>query len=234
MSLPNISFPSYTTTLPSNGATVKYRPFLVKEKKLLMMAGEDGTFESMYETTKQIIANCTLSKLNVESLPLFDIQHLFLKIRAKSVGETSDFIVPCSQCKNQIEVSVNLDEVKIEKNPLHSTKIMLTDTVGLEMKYPTITSEKVWNTDIKQAEQETELIINCIECVFEGDQLYPAKDTDRKELVQLIENMTTENYDKIKKFFETMPKISHRIDYTCTKCGNKDHVVLNNLTDFFE
>ena len=233
MPLPTIATPQYSCVLPSNNQTVRFRPFLVKEKKILMMAAEEATFDAMYTATKQIIENCILDKINIESLPLFDIQYLFLKIRCKSVGETSEFNVKCSSCEHENEISVNLEQVGVIKNPEHTDKIMLSSNVGIKMKYPDLTIEKTMSQGEK-AQNDHELILKCIDYVFDGDSIYPAKDTAKEDLVQLLDSLSFENYSKIVKFFETIPKISHKINFSCSKCQTSNSYVINNLVDFFE
>lgn len=234
MSLPNLAVPQYSCTLPSNGSTIRFRPFLVKEKKLIMMAAEEGTFDAMYNATKQIIENCILDKIRVETLPMFDLQYLFLKIRCKSIGETSEFSIKCTNCDTVNEVSVNLDEVKVKTGLNHTDKIMLSETVGIKMKYPDITLEKDMSNNKKESEQEYDLIIKCIDYIFDGDTIYPAKDTPRQELSELLDSLSLENYNKIKDFFETIPKLEHNLEFTCKKCANLNKHVINNLVDFFE
>lgn len=233
MALPTIDVPTYSLTVPSTGAAVKFRPFLVKENKLLLLANASESLDDMYRTIGQIIQNCTFGQLNPEKLTIFDVQYIFLKIRSKSVGEVAEFSVECSACKEAVPVQINLEEVQIKKNPKNNPKIQLTDKVGLIMKYPTLQSEKIAQSATSDADREIELIISCIECVYDATETYEAKSQSREELRGLIEQLTTENYNKINQFFETLPGIAHEVPYTC-KCGHKDKIVVEKLNDFFE
>lgn len=239
MSLPNVAAPLFNLTLPSNGQNITFRPFLVKEEKILLMAKEGKDEESIVTATIQILENCTNGEVNIKSLPSFDIEYLFLNIRAKSVGEEIELRYRHSggvnregiECGTSTPVLIDIEEVKVKFDDTHSNKIMLTDTVGIQMKYPSIgTYESMIHHSL---EDVVEVIVDCIEFLYDNDQIYDETTTSRKEYKDFIENLSQEQLQKINKFFETMPRIEHEIEYTCGGCGQKDKLTLRGLTDFF-
>jgi len=223
----------YELQLVSNDQKIQYRPFLVKEKKILMAASESKSPDAAYLAVKQIVNNCTFGKIDVENLAIFDLQFLFLKIRSKSIGEIADFKLECSKCSKDVLCYINFDEIKVEKNPEHNRKIMLTDKIGIMMKYPNMTLEKVLESSTAD-EIDTKIILNCIDYVFDETQIYYAKDTSKQDLENLIDSMTESQYEKIEKFFETLPKLEHKIKYTCKSCGHSDEYEVDDLYGFFD
>lgn len=239
MSLPNVTAPLFKLILPSTQKEVHFRPFLVKEEKVLLMAKEAEDEESIITATIQILENCTNGELDIKSLPSFDIEYLFLNIRAKSVGEEIELRYRHSggvnrdgvECKTSTPVVVNIEEVKVKFNENHTNKIMLTEKVGIQMKYPTI---GVLEGMIKKNLNDViEIIVDCIEFLFDEEQIYDRNTTTREEFVEFIEGLSQEQLEKINTFFDTMPQIEHEIEYTCGGCGQKDKLTLKGLTDFF-
>ena len=233
MPLPQIDVPIYELELTSDKSKVKYRPFLVKEKKILMIAAESEDPSAAYLAIKQIVNNCTFNKVDVEEMALFDLQYLFLNIRSKSIGEVSEFKFPCPKCKNKIQSSINFSEVQVYVDPEHTRKIMLTDNIGIYMKYPNIQIEKLAKEKLSKQELDLKVIIKCIEYVFDEEQVYYAKDVDEKELYELIENLTEKQMEKISQFFQTIPTLKHDLDYKCQSCGNEGAYKIRDLQGFF-
>lgn len=232
-SIPRVVVPNYTTTLPSNGKTVTYRPYLVKEKKLLMLAKEQGSNEAIVAAIKQVITNCTLGTVDAEKIGILDLQYLFLKIRSKSVGEVVEFLIPCQSCKMKVETQINLDAIEVSKNPKHTNKIMLDDNIGITMKYPDINSDKILRSGNSNTTKEMDFIVNAIDTVFDKNQIYYAKDYSEAELKELVDSMTESNYQKIAEFYQTMPRLTHKVEYKCPRCGVDGTAEFNNIYDFF-
>jgi hypothetical protein len=238
MSLPKLTTPVYETILPSTEKVIKYRPFLVKEEKLLLTALEDGDEKVIFNAVKQIIKNCVREKLKVEDLPTFDIEYLFLRLRAKSVGEKVTIGLkpfPCSQneeelCKYTTEVEINLEEVKVIKGEKHSSKIMITDEVGLKMKYPDMTAVNIKGNE---TEAGMSLIKNCIEMIFTEEDTHERGTFSEKELDDFIDSLNTAQFTKIKEFFDTMPVLKHTAKYKCTTCGDEKETTIQGLNSFF-
>lgn len=233
MALPKIDVPVYELKLVSTGEKIHYRPFLVREKKILMVASESNDPETSYLAVKQIVNNCTFEKLDVENLALFDLQHLFLKIRSKSIGEVAEFKFACPKCTKHVTSSINFDTIQITINPEHDKKIMITDTIGIMMKYPGMKLEKMARSNMKKEDIDTEIILSCIDYIFEGEQIFYAKDTDKKELKDLLENLTESQFKKIQKFYETLPVLEHKIEYYCKECNHQGTHLVKDLYGFF-
>ena len=238
MPLPKLNIPVYETILPSTEKVIKYRPFLVKEEKLLLTAQEGGDdAEALLPAVKQIISNCVQSKIDVEKLPSFDIEYLFLRLRAKSVGETSTIALkpyPCSEnngelCNNVTEVEINLEEVKVEKNKEHTSKIMLDDSVGIKMSYPDLETIK---SDMGVS-AGMEIIKKCIEMIFTEKETHEKGSFSEKELDDFLDSLNTEQFLKIQSFYETMPQLKHTVKYKCTTCGEDKETTIQGLNSFF-
>lgn len=232
MGLPQIDVPIYELKLVSTDEKINYRPFLVREKKILMVASESKDANSAYLAIKQIVNNCTFGKVDVENMALFDLQYLFMKIRSKSIGETAEFKFSCPKCSADIASSINFDEIKITTDPEHNRKIMITDKVGIMMRYPNMQIERIVQ-DTKREEMDIKIVTSCIDYVFDAESVYYAKDTDPKELESLVENLTEQQFKKIEKFFKTFPKLEHTINYNCKKCGHADSYVVRDMYGFF-
>jgi hypothetical protein len=239
MSLPQIDVPVYHETLPISGKKVKYRCYLVKEQKILLIASETKTQQAVYEAICQILRNCTFGGVDPEELPILDVQYLFLRLRCKSVGETSEFMYPCSGCNTANRVTVNLDEVKVVKNPDHKDTIMLTDKIGIKMKYPTIALDKVVretpSSDKPGKWKESVVLKTMIECIFEKDgAVYPMSETSDEEFDKFMETLSVSQYEQIQTFFQTLPKMEHKLNFTCIKCQANNALEVDSFEDFFE
>ena len=238
MPLPKIATPTYELELPSTGETIQYRPFLVKEEKLLVIALESEDNKQITTAIKTVIKNCILTKnIKVELLPTFDIEFLFLNIRGKSVGEELDVNIICpDDGETEVPVKINLDDIKVQKNEEHSNRIKLDDSIMMEMKYPSLDQfiKNNFDFDNKNAmDQSFELIGSCIDKIYTEDEVWATADVSKKELNEFLESMNSSQFKDIEKFFETMPKLSHTVKVTNPKTKVESEVVLEGLASFF-
>jgi hypothetical protein len=238
MPLPKIATPTYELELPSTGETIQYRPFLVKEEKLLVIALESEDTKQITTSIKTVIKNCILTKgIKVEDLPTFDIEYLFLNIRGKSVGEVIDVNIICPDDEEtQVTVKINLDDIKVQKNEEHSNRIKLDNSIMMEMKYPSLEQFIKNNFDFSDKnamDQSFELIGSCIDKIFTEDEVWVTSDVSKKELTEFLESMNSSQFKDIEKFFETMPKLSHKIVVRNPKTSVESEVVLEGLASFF-
>ena len=237
MALPKLNVPVYETILPSTEKVIKYRPFLVKEEKLLLTAQESGE-DAVLPAVKQIIKNCVQGEIDVDKMPIFDIEYLFLRLRAKSVGEEVTLgLKPwgCPQndgelCKFTTEVTINLEEIECVKNEKHTSKIMLDDKIGIMMKYPDIS-----HLNMKGSENEMGLkvIKKCINMIFTEEETYERDSYTDKELDEFIDSLNTKQMEQIKNFFDTMPVLKHTVKYTCKTCNEEKETTIEGLQSFF-
>ena len=238
MPLPRITTPIYELEIPSLKKKIRYRPFLVKEEKILIIALESEDSKQIANAVKTVISNCILSKgIKVEDLSTFDIEYLFLNIRGKSVGETVDVLITCPDDETtQVPMSINLDEINVEENPKHSRDIKLDDTLTLRMRYPSMT-EFIKNNfdsgDGVSVDDTFDLIISCIEQIYSEEESWTASDSTKKELLEFVEQLSSKQFKEVEKFFETMPKLSHTIKIKNPKTGVESEVVLEGLSAFF-
>lgn len=237
MPLPKIVAPVFDLDLPSTGQTIKYRPFLVKEEKLLLLALESEDTKQITTAIKTVIKNCIETKgIKVESLPTFDIEYLFLNIRGKSVGETVDVLVTCpDDGTTQVPVSINLDEIKVSVSPEHTRDIQLDDALTLRMKYPSLQEfiKSNFNSGEVSVEDTFDLISSCIEQVYSEEESWNASDFSKKELQDFVDQLSSKQFKKIEAFFDTMPKLSHTITLKNPNTGVESDVVLEGLSSFF-
>jgi hypothetical protein len=230
MALPKLNTPTFELTLPSNGSKVKFRPFLVKEHKVLLTMSEAENNE-VARIIRELVDVCTFKQLNVDELPHFDIEYIFMFLRAKSIGESVDVIVNC-ECGEKIETSFNIEELKVDKPEGHSNKIMINDTVGVEMKYPNIDDVVgIFASDDNQ--KVIDIIITSIKAVYDADNYWETKDQTKQELEEFVYSLTKEQFDKLEKFFVTSPKIVQHIECDCPKCGKHNVSKLEGLQNFF-
>ena len=238
MPLPKIATPVYELELPSTGETIQYRPFLVKEEKVLVIALESEDVKQITTAIKNVIKNCIKTKdVKVENLPTFDIEYLFLNIRGKSVGEDIEVNVTCpDDGETQVPVTINLDDIKVQKNEDHTNRIKLDDSIMMEMKYPSLDQfiKNNFNFEERSAmDQSFELIATCIDKIFTEEDVWAAEDCSKKEIVEFLEGMNSSQFKEIEKFFETMPKISHTIKVKNPKTKKESEVVIEGLAGFF-
>jgi len=238
MPLPKIATPTYELELPSTGETVQYRPFLVKEEKVLVIALESEDTKQITTAIKSVIKNCVLTKtVKVESLPTFDIEFLFLNIRGKSVGEELEVNIICpDDGETQVPVKINLDDIKVQKNEEHSNRIKIDDSIMMEMKYPSLDQFIKNNFDFNEKnamDQSFDLIGSCIDKIYTEDEVWVASDVTKKEISDFLESMNSSQFKGIEKFFETMPKLSHTIKVRNPVTEIESEVVLEGLASFF-
>ena len=236
MALPTINTPTYELEVPSTDEKIKYRPFLVKEEKILMMAMESKSSADITQAVKDIVMECTFNKVNISNMPMFDVEYIFLSIRSKSVGEVSKLKLLCpDDGKTYADVELDLNEVKVQVGDDHTNKIELTDDMGLIMKYPTIDSfSETGIRDINPSNM-LDVISTCILQIYEkkGEKTYDPKDQTKKELTEFIEQLNTKQFKDVQKFFETMPKLKHEITIKNPKTKKESKVTLTGLNDFF-
>jgi hypothetical protein len=238
MPLPKVSTPTYELEIPSIKKTVKYRPFLVKEEKILIIAMESEDPKQITEAVKDVISNCIITKgIKVDSLATFDIEYLFLNIRGKSVGETAEVLITCpDDGETQVPVTINLDDIKVEVNDEHSRDIQLDDNLSVRMKYPSI-QEFIKNNFIRNDQISVDdtfgVITSCVEQIYNEEESWSASDCTKKELTDFLESLSSKQFKKIEKFFESMPKLSHTIKVTNPNTGAENKIVLEGLTSFF-
>ena len=238
MPLPKIATPTYELELPSTGKTVQYRPFLVKEEKLLVIALESEDTKQITTAIKAVIKACIKTRgVKVEALPTFDIEYLFLNIRGKSVGENLDVNIICPDDKEtEVKVNINLDDIKCHKNEGHTNKIKLDDNLMMEMKYPSLDEFIKSNFDLdekNQMDQSFDLIASCIGKIYSEEEVWAAEDCTKKEMSEFLESMNSSQFKEIETFFETMPKLSHTLKVTNPKTKVESEVVLEGLASFF-
>ena len=240
MPLPKIATPSYELELPSTGKTIQYRPFLVKEEKLLVIALESEDIKQITNAIKAVIRACVLTKgIKVETLPTFDIEYLFLNIRGKSVGEDIDVKLTCpDDNETEVSVNVNLDDIQVEKPEGHSNRIKLDKNLMMELKYPSLNEFIKNNFDPNDAtknpmEQSFELIGSCISKIYNEDEVWAASDCSKKEISDFLDSMNSTQFKEVEKFFETMPRLTHTIKVVNPKTKVESDVVLEGLASFF-
>ena len=242
--LPKIDVPIYNVRLLSNDQELRFRPFTVKEEKLFLMASESEELETIVNTIKQILNNCILDELDVNILPLFDIEYLFLHIRARSISEIVNLKYKCNndittegakeshKCNNVVEIDLNILEVQPEKQTGHTNKIEITEKMGMIMKYPSF--ETLKNIDAQnEADSIIKTTVSCIEYVYDSESIYYAKDSTEEELIEFLESMQAKDLEKIKFFFDTMPKMKKDIEFKCNKCGHEEKIELEGIQNFF-
>ena len=236
MALPKLNTPTYELEIPSTDEKIKFRPFLVKEEKILMMALETKDNAQIISAVKDIVSECTYNKLNINTMPMFDVEYIFLQIRSKSVGEVSKVKILCpDDKKTYTNVEIDLNEVKVQVEDGHTNKIELTDSMGIIMTYPNIDSFSDNGIQNINASNMLDVIGTCILQIYEdkGEKVYEAKDQTKKELVEFIEQLNTKQFQDVQKFFDTMPRLKHTIKVKNPKTKKTSDVTLSGLNDFF-
>ena len=241
MPLPKIATPIYELELPSSGKKIKYRPFLVKEEKVLILALESQDVKQITLAIKNVLKDCIQTRgVKVEDLPSFDIEYIFLNVRGKSVGEAIDLVITCSDDgTTEVPVKIFVDEIKVEKSEEHSAEIKLDDSIAIKMKYPSLDQFIKNNFDftaqesLSTIEKSFEIISSCIETIFTEDEAWAATDCTKKDLIEFIESMNADQFKKIEKFFETMPRLTHTFKVTNPNTKVENSVTLEGLTSFF-
>ena len=235
MALPVLNTATYELEVPSSRETIKYRPFVVKEEKVLLTVLETQDMNQITQVIRDIIETCTFNKLDISKLAMYDLEYIFLKIRAKSVGETSTVLLECSKCQEKNEVTINLDQIKLKGNPQAEAKVQVSDDVGIKMRFPTVhTVERM----MKDAGDSTVdimlgLIASSIDSIWDAENVYDAKDHTPQELLEFLESLSKDQFEKVQEFFGEFPKMSEEVNFDCTKCGSSNDMVLEGLSDFF-
>ena len=238
MPLPTIATPSYELELPSSGKKIKYRPFLVKEEKLLVLALESEDTKEISTAIKAVLKSCIQTRgVKVEQLPTFDIEYLFLNIRGKSVGEEIELNLICPDDEETtVPVTINIDDIKIQKDKSHNKQVKLDDNLMMELKYPSLDQFIKNNFDFGEnpgIDQSFELIATCIDKIYNEEEVWATSDCTKKEIVDFLEQMNSKQFKEIEKFFTTMPKLSHEVDITNPNTKVKSTIVLEGLSSFF-
>lgn len=240
MALPKLDVPIYDLKLPSNNKKISYRPFLVKEEKILLMAMEGEDEGEITTAIKQIINNCIVTaNIDVDTLPLFDIEYLLLNLRARSMGDIVQITYTKKGCKEKnckpVKIDVDVNTVKVYKDKTHNPKIELTDKIGIIMKYPDIElmAKYIGNFQYEKTKDAFNLILKCIESIYDEEEIYSKNDYTPDELQEFIEGFTQEQFQKVEHFFNTLPKMYKDIEFNCEKCGYTEEVRLEGLASFF-
>ena len=247
MALPKVSTPTYELTIPSSGEKVSYRPFLVKEEKTLLMAMESGDNASMTKAMQDIITSCTEGKVKIKELAPFDLEYFFLQLRGRSVGETLTVRAPrpvnftscCEEATEEdiCELSININDISIDTSKIKSAEIKITDNIGMKMNFPQLEIVQKYSSGIEGEEIKSEnifkLIIECIEYIWDGDEIFKAKDSSKKELTDFLDSLNSGQFQQVREFFESMPRLSHEIDWACPKCEKTKPLVLTGIDSFF-
>jgi hypothetical protein len=243
MALPKLDVPIFELTLPLTKMKVKFRPFLVKEEKILLMASESDDPNATFLAIKQIINNCCLTEIDVEDLPVTDLEFFFLNLRARSVGEIVDLQYKCNnkvkndkneegECGNLVKLKVNVLEIQPQIDPGHTNKIELSPKLGIVMRYPTMSMmENIEGDD--DVQRITGVLLQCVDFIYDDENIYYKKDISTEELTEFFDNMTREQFAKVQKFFETLPKISKDLDFKCSKCGYHENINIEGIQNFF-
>lgn len=238
MNLPKIDVPIFSVELPSTKEKVTFRPFLVKEQKLFLMNAENNDSKETINVIRQVLKNCVISSIDIDALPVFDLEYLFLNLRARSISEVVNLKYKCNNtvedkvCGTVNEININVLEIKPTVYPEHTNKIQLTDNVGICMKYPTF---EMLNEMAGKSEGDVimETIYNSIDYIYDNESVYQAKDISKKEIEDFIDNIQQKDLEKLRVFFDTMPKIKKEIEYKCKKCDYQEKIILEGIQDFF-
>ena len=236
MSLPQINTPVHELKIPSTGKKVKYRPFVVREEKILLLALESENQEEVTDAIIQIIGNCIQTKIDLDSLSTFDVEYIFLNVRAKSVGEILEFSITCpDDGETQAEVEINIDDIQVIKDKGHTDTIDLENGYFIKMKYPTMKyiMEKKPDDQKSLIDSTFEYAVECIDTIYNDEETWEAADSTKKELEEFVEQMNSKQYQKLQSFFATMPKLSHTVKVTNPKTGVKSDVTIEGLANFF-
>lgn len=235
--LPRQILPTYTCKLPSTGEDIKYKPFTTRNEKALLLAQESEDLEVMTDTLIEVLSDCIVNKIDMNKIAIFDIEYLFLQIRSKSVGEIAELIFSCDACvdnpKAKIKISFDLNKVNVEFDKLHTKRVVLFDDVGVMMKYPTYKTLNKINENRSEDEIEFDLILECVDYIFDGNEIHRLEDYTEQEVLDFFDGLTKENFQKIYNFFDTMPKLVQRVKYNCPICSKKHDKVMEGIEYFF-
>jgi len=241
--LPKLDVPIYSVNLISTGKPIRFRPFLVKEQKLFLMVSETEDAKETANVIRQVLKNCVLDEIDIDNLSTFDLEYLFMHLRARSVEEVVDLRYKCNnvikeesgeekKCTGMVEFKLNLLEIQPTKNPNHTNKIQLTDNLGICLKYPTF---EMINRYESMAENDImiSVLTDCIDYIFDKDQIYYAKDSTKEELSEFIDNLQQKDLEKVKTFFDTMPEVKKDVHFKCPKCSYEEDITIKGMQNFF-
>jgi hypothetical protein len=232
MALPTIAVPKYTMTIPSSKKKVSYRPFLVKEQKILLMALESGEEKQMLDAMYEIIKACVEGVDDPLSMPMFDIEYMFAMIRSKSVGESVDVTAKCIHCDKPNDIVIPIDTIEVKFPESVSSKVMITDTMGVQLKYPSLKDAALPLKEMG-VDELLDYLIQSMDYIFDADQVYPAKEHTKEELLQFLESLNSDQFTRIVKFYENLPYLNKEIEHTCVFCKEKFPISFKGLKDFF-
>ena len=241
--LPKLDVPIYSVNLISTGKPIRFRPFLVKEQKLFLMAAESADGNEMISTIRQVLKNCVLDEIDIDSLPTFDLEFLFMHLRARSVEEVVELNYKCNNrvkdeegqektCSGVVNLKVNILEIEPTKNPKHEKKIQINNDLGIVFKYPTFEMFQKYEK-MSESEVMINILVDCIDYIFDKEQVYYAKDTSRKELEEFVDNLQQKDLEKFKDFFDTMPEIKKDFHFKCPKCAYEEEITIKGMQSFF-
>ena len=245
MALPKVSTPTYELTIPSSGEKVSYRPFLVKEEKTLLMAMESKDTAAMTKAMQDIITSCTNGEVKPKDLAPYDLEYFFLQLRGRSIGEIIEVNAPrpvnfeacCEEATEEdiCKLSINIDDIKIDTSKIKPAEIEISDKIGIKMKFPEIDAIQKYSSveGAMKAADIFKLIIECIEYIWDGDEIFKAKDHSKKELNDFIDSLSSGQFQQVREFFESMPRLSHDVDWKCPRCGKSKTLVLTGVDSFF-
>lgn len=233
--LPKLDSPTYELNVPSTGAKIPYRPYLVKEEKILMMAMESNDTNQMMIAVKDVIRSCTSESVDIDSLAMFDIEYIFTQLRAKSVGETATIKVNCEKCEKPNEVDVDLQEVRVDVPQSDTTVIKLTDTIGVSLRYPSVDAMTRAQADESKSDIDRvfDLITACIDSIYSGDQIFDASEQTEQELREFIESLNTKQFNEVREFIESIPSAAITVRFKCTSCSHANEFDVKGLGNFF-
>ena len=232
MALPITEYPLIDIFVYSKGDNFQFRPFLVKEEKLLVMASETNDILDMIKASQQIVTNCSFGKVDGDTLPIFDMQSVFMQLRRSSIGSDLDARFACGFCDHKQDIIINLNNFKIIENEDHNTTIKISDNMTVEMRYPTAVELK----DIAGTEQHAEIYsvaAACMNKIYIGDEVYEGNEVSEEDKLEFIESMTTDQFEKVRQFYETMPTLENKIEFNCKACGKENYIFMNGYMDFF-
>ena len=236
--LPKLDVPIYSVNLISTGKPVRFRPFLVKEQKMFLMASESEDSNEMVYIIRQVLKNCVIDEIDIDSLPTFDLEYLFLNLRARSVEEVVDLRYKCNnvidekKCSGVVEFKLNLLQIEPTKNEKHKDKIQITENLGICFKYPTFDMLQKYEK-LSENEIMIRILVDCIDYIYDKDQIYYSKDSSREELEEFIDNLQQKDLEKFKEFFDTMPEIKKDVHFKCPKCSYEEDITIKGMQSFF-
>jgi len=238
MALPKLVTPTYELKIPSSGKEISYRPFLVKEEKILLMALDSEDNSEQIKAIRQIMNNCILDDVNTKDLPMFDLEYIFLQLRAKSVGEVVSLEFNCEGCDTPIQLDIDISKIQIKETPGHTNKVEISDEIGMMLNYPKMdVISLMGGEDLEDNKKSFDILLNmivgCIDSIYDNDQVYKPEDSTPEEMKEFLLNLSQTQFEKINQFFETMPKLEHEVHVECNKCNHTEERTIQGMQSFF-